>query len=140
MRSRLAWLAIVLACVLGAAGCSKSTKVVAPQPEPPAVAASEFEYSLNISSGGWSYAVTVTHAEYADANGIVRQISHPSPLWTQIVKLRPGQRMYLRADVTYESTVTGGAQIVGATLYRGDLLERVDGPGTATTMIDQILK
>jgi hypothetical protein len=48
--------------------------------------------------------------------------------------------MYLRADVTFESVLTGSAQIVGNGFYRGDNIERVDGPGGAIVQIDQILK
>ncbi|HZT62664.1 MAG TPA: hypothetical protein VFA36_05980 [Burkholderiales bacterium] len=136
MRARLASLAIVLALVQGAAGCAKTSKVVAP--EPPAVVASEFQYSLHFSNQDGGFAVT--HAEYADADGIVRQINYQPPLWVQTVKLKPGQRMYLRADVTFASVLTGGAQITGEPLYRGDLLERVDGPSSATVVIDQIFE
>jgi hypothetical protein len=137
MRARLGWLAIVLACVLGSAGCSKTAKVVAPQPQ--VVGGSEFEYSLQFSNQQGGY--TVSHVQYADADGVVRQSSYQGPLWVQTVKLKPGQRMYVRADVSFDAVLTGSAQIVGPDgFYRGDRCERVDGPGAATVEIDQILK
>ena len=139
MRAGIVSLVTALACVLGALSCGKTLKIVAPQQPPPVVGPSELQYSLHFSNqdGG----CTVTHAEYADADGIVQPITLlPEDVnWTQTVQLKPGQRMYLRADVTFGSILTGGAQIVGADLYRGDLLERVDGPSTATVKIDQVV-
>jgi hypothetical protein len=68
MRYRPALLAIVLAFVVASAGCTKSSEVVAPPP--PVVGSSEFQYSLQFSNQDGGY--TVTHVEYADADGIVR--------------------------------------------------------------------
>jgi hypothetical protein len=136
MRAQLIWLAIVLGCVLGTVGCKGASKVVAPQP--PAITASEFQYSLRFSNQEGGY--TVTRAEYADADGIVRQVDYLRPLWAQTVSLKPGQRMYLRADVTFDAVLTGSAQIVGGGFYRGASCERADGPGTAVVEIDQILQ
>lgn len=137
MRERHATLAIVLACVLAGAGCGRTSRVVSPQPA--VVESSEYRYSLHFS--GQDGGFTVTRLEYADGDGIVRQATYQAPVWVQTIKLKPGQRMYLRADITFDSVVTGGPQILGpADFYRGDLIERVDGPGAATVMVDQILK
>jgi hypothetical protein len=76
MKIRSIWQAIAIVIVLGAAGCSKSTtapKVVVP----PAAVSSEFKYSVGSFFADSGY--TVKSLEYADADGVVRQVDYHAP-------------------------------------------------------------
>jgi len=138
MRTRLFPLTIALLSILGASGCGDSSNVVAPQP-PPVVQASTYQYSIRFMQQEGGY--TVTRLEYADADGNVQQASYQWPGWTQTVELKPGQRLYVRADVTYESIGLGWVQVAGPDGFnRIDRLERADGPAVGTVEVDEILK
>jgi len=138
MRAPLVLLTILLVSIVGASGCGKSSNVMAPQP-PPVVQASEYQYSIRFIQQEGGY--TVTRLEYADADGTVRQASYEWPGWDQTVKLKPGQRLYVRAEVSYESVGIGWVQIAGPNGFnRIDQLERVDGPAVGTIEVDEILR
>ena len=133
------WPAVAIACMLGASGCSK-TATTAPEPVvPPVVVSSEFQYSVGSFFADSGY--TVRSLEYADENGVVRKGDYRSPVWRQTVSLKPGDRMYVRAEVSFASILAGGIQVVGPPgFYASDMAERVDGPATSVLVIDRIVK
>jgi len=55
--------------------------------------------------------------------------------------LKPGDRMYVRAEVDFPSGLAAMIQIGGpSTFYRSSHVERLDGPATAVLVIDEIVK
>jgi hypothetical protein len=132
------WQAAAMVGILSLSSCSKHT--TAPKvPEPPAVVSSEFEYSLGSFYADSGY--TVKSLEYADANGVVRTVDYRDPLWRQTLVLKPGDRIYVRAEVAFQSILAGRIQVVGpAPFYAASIAERVDGPATVVLMVDQVLK
>ena len=84
---------------------------------------------------------SVKRLEYADPNGVVRKVDYQAPLWKQTVRLKPVDRMYVRAEVEFTSILAGGIQVVGSPgFYASDMVERADGPSTSVLVIDQIVK
>lgn len=139
MRVRGMWLAIVIVCTLGATGCSKTPTSAPRTVVPPPVVSSDYTYSVGSFFADSGYAVK--RLEYADANGVVRKVDYQAPLWKQTVSLKPGDRMYVRAEVDFPSILAGGIQVVGPPgFYASDGIERVDGPATAVLVIDEIVK
>lgn len=134
------WQAIVIVCMLGTAGCSKTPTTAPETAAPPVVVSSEFLYSVGSFFADSGY--TVTRLEYADANGVVRKVDYQAPLWQQTIRLKPGDRMYVRAEVDFPSILAGGIQVTGepSGFYASDKVERVDGPATSVLVIDQIVK
>jgi hypothetical protein len=139
MNVRKVGTAFVIVCVLGASACSKSPTTAPKMVAPVAVVSSEFEYSLGSFFADSGY--TVNSLEYADANGVVTKVTYQAPLWTQKVTLKPGDRMYVRAEVAFPSILSGGIQVVGQpAFYASSMVERLDGPATSVLVIDQIVK
>jgi hypothetical protein len=139
MNLRKARTALVMCCVLGVSSCSKAPTTAPKVVAPAAVMSSEFEYSLGSFYADSGY--TVKSLEYADAHGVVTRVAYQAPLWTQKVTLKPGDRMYVRAEVTFPSILSGGIQVVGpAPFYASAMAERLDGPATSVLVIDQIVK
>jgi hypothetical protein len=133
------WQAILIVCMLGATGCSKTPTTAPKTVVPPVVVSSEFEYQVGAFFADSGY--TVKRLEYADANGVVRKVDYQAPLWRQTVSLKPGDRMYVRAEVEFTSILAGGIQIVGSpAFYTSDRVERLDGPATSVLVVDQIVK
>jgi hypothetical protein len=99
---------------------------------------SEFQYQVGAFFADSGYAVK--SLEYADANGVVRKVDYQAPLWRQTVSLKPGDRMYVRAEVDFESILAGGIQIDSPGFYSSDMVERLDGPAASVLVIDQIVK
>jgi hypothetical protein len=130
------WPAVVIVCILGASGCSK-TPTTAPTTVVPPVS-SEFQYQLGafFADSG----CTVKRLEYADPNGVVRKADYQAPLWRQTLSLKPGDRMYVRAEVEFRSILAGGIQIDSPEFYDSDMVERVDGPATVVLVVDQVVK
>src|SRR5262245_14872628 len=132
------WQTVVIVFLLGVTGCSK-TSTTAPEPVVPPVVSSEYRYSAGSFYADSGY--TMKTLEYADADGVVRKVDFPAPLWRQSVSLKPGDRMYVRAEIEFPSILAGRIQVVGPPgFYAGDLVERTDGPATAVLVIDQIVK
>jgi hypothetical protein len=138
MGIRVVWQALVIACVLGASGCSRPPSTAPKTVVPPAVVSSEFQYQLGAFFTDSAY--TVKSLEYADVNGVVRQVDFQLPLWRQNLTLKTGDRMYVRAEVEFRSILAGGIQITSPDFYAGDMAERVDGPGSVVLVVDQIVK
>lgn len=133
------WRAIAIVCVLAGTGCSKTPTAPKTEQPPPAVVSSEFQYSVGSFFADSGY--TVTRLEYADADGVVRQVDYQPPLWRQTIRLKTGDRMYVRAEVEFPSILAGGIQIVGPPgFYASDRAERVDGPATSVLVVDQVVK
>jgi hypothetical protein len=129
--------ALVIACVLGASGCSKPPST-APKTVVPPATVSDFQFQLGAFFTDSAY--TVKSLEYADANGVVRQADFQLPVWRQNVTLKTGDRMYVRAEVEFRSILAGGIQITTPDFWAGDMVERVDGPGSVVLVVDQIVK
>ena len=130
--------AVAIAGLIGASGCSKHAEqpiVQTPQP----VSSTQYEYQLGSFFADSGY--TVKSLEYADANGVVQKVAYQGPLWRQTLELKPGDRMYVRAEIAYESILGGGIQITSPTpFYTSDMTERFDGPTTVVLMVDRIAK
>lgn len=138
MRSRSIWRLVVIVCILGASGCSR-TSPTAPETVVTPVVSTEYQYSVRFTYADSGY--TVKLLEYADPNGVVRKVDYHGPLWTQTLRLKPGDRMYVRAEVEFESGLAGSIQIVGPPgFYAADRVERLDGPATSDLVIGQIVK
>jgi hypothetical protein len=133
------WQAVVIVCILGANGCSR-TPTTAPRPVvTPGAVSSEFQYSVRFTYADSGYAVN--SLEYADPNGVVRKVDYKAPLWKQTLMLKPGDRIYVRAEVDFASGLAGSIQVVGPPgFYASDGVERLDGPATSVLVIDQIVK
>jgi hypothetical protein len=132
------WQASVMICILGAIGCSKTPTTAPKTVVSPVVESSEFQYSLGAFFADSGY--TVKSLEYADLNGVVRKVDYQAPLWRQTVRLKPGDRMYVRAEVEFPSILAGGIQIDSPGFYDSDMVERTDGPATSVLVIDKIVK
>jgi hypothetical protein len=139
MRSRAIARAAIVACVLAVSGCSKPPATAPIAPGPPAVVKSVFQYDVRFTYADSGY--TVRSVEYADSNGVVRQVQFQPPVWNQWLRLKPGDRVYLRAEVEFKSALAGAVQVVGPPgYYRGVKCERADGPATSILVIDELVK
>lgn len=139
MRIRGISQAMAIICVLSANGCSKTTTTAPKAVVPPVVVSSDFQYSLGPFYADSGY--TVTRLEYADANGVVRKADYQPPIWKQSIRLKTGDRMYVRAEVQFPSVLGGRIQVVGPPgFYASDKVERADGPATSVLVVDEIVK
>ena len=139
MRIRGIGQAVVIVCMLGASGCSKTPTTAPKTAVTPAVVSSEFQYSVRFTYADAGY--TVKRLEYADPNGVVRKVDYQAPLWEQTLRLKPGDRMYVRVEVDFASGLAGSIQVVGPPAFHaGDKVERLDGPATSVLVIDEIVK
>ena len=72
---------------------------------------------------------------------MVRNAVYQTTPWKQTLTLKPGDRMYVRAEVDFPSGLAAMIQIGGpSTFYRSSRVERLDGPATAVLVIDEIVK
>lgn len=100
---------------------------------------SEFEYTLGSFCADSGY--TVKRLEYGDASGVVSKVDYQAPLRRQTVSLKPGDRMYVRAEGDFVSILAGGIQVLGPPGFMpAPWLKRVDGPATSVLVIDRIVK
>jgi hypothetical protein len=139
MRFRRMLQLVAMVGILGASACSKKT--TAPQvAEPPVVVSTKLQYQVGPFYADSGY--TVSSLEYADGNGVVTKVVYPGLVWRQTLDLKPGDRIYVRAVVDFQSVLAGGVQVVGEPtgFYAGDRAERADGPATVVLMVDQVLK
>ena len=139
MRVRNLLQAMLVVCALGAGGCSKAPGTAPKTVTPPAVVTTDYEYDVRFTYTDRGY--TVRRFEYADPSGVVKNAVYQTTPWKQTLTLKPGDRMYVRAEVDFPSGVAGGIQIVGPPgFYRSASVERLDGPATAVLVIDEIVK
>ncbi len=137
MRARSGLATMALFWILGAGGCTKDP-VTEPEP-PPLVRELEFEYSARFANSDGGF--VVKRVEYADVDGVVREVRNPLPAWSHTLKLKRGDRMYIRAESDFDGAFWSAVQIVGPEeFYRGDRCERADGPGTCVVVIDQLVE
>lgn len=134
MRAWRCWTAVALLWVMVLGGCAGESGTVTGTP--PSVTELEFKYSVRFANSDGGY--VVKRVEYADEYGVVREVRNPLPLWTETLVLRPGDRMYVRAETDYDGAFWSAVQVIGPDgRYRSDACERVDGPGTCVVVIDE---
>jgi len=142
MRLRNIWHVVALigiVCIVGVSGCSKPTNTAPMQVVAPAPGSSDFQYSVRFTYADSGY--SVKRLEYADPYGVVRKVDYHAPLWVQTLSLKPGDRMYVRAEVAFASGLTGSIQVVGPPGFHASAnVERLDGPASAVLVIDEIVK
>jgi hypothetical protein len=84
---------------------------------------------------------TVKLVEFADAQGVIRQARNTIPIWSLDLSLRPGDRIYVRAEIEFEGILWSAIQISGPDgFYLKSECTRLDGPGTCVLEIDRILE
>ena len=129
---------IVAFCILAVAGCSRGP-ATGPEPATPVPEPSEFRFDVRFTYADGRY--TVRNVVYADPNGVVREVDYRPPVWNRTMKLESGDRLYLRAEVEYESGLAGIVQISGpAGFYRSEQVASLDGPTTVVLQIDEQVK
>ena len=126
---------ILVGSVLAIAGCSKAP---ATAPATPAAGPSEFVFDVRFTYADSGY--VVRDVEYADASGVVHKVDFHPPVWRTTLKLEPGDRLYLHAEVEYRSGLAGIVQISAPGFYRSDRVESLDGPAIAVIQIDEPVK
>lgn len=97
----------------------------------------DFRFS-NQEGGGY-----VKRLEYADENGNVVVVSQDftrSSIWARDLALKTGDRIYMRAEVEFESVLWAVVQVSGTDVYYDDECESADGPSTCVVELDRIVE
>ena len=130
----LALAALVALAALSA--CSEDSDPVAPkQPESRSM---EFRYDFRFGAQEGGY--TLKKFEYADENGAVIVVDNPTTPWDRTLTLKTGDRMYMRAEIEFDSVIWAVVQMVGPDNTYSDERGSADGPSSVVVAVDRIFK